>query len=100
MPSQNGIEGLRNQIETGKRKSRFSIFYRKYAEQTSTKVNVPIVKAYQSSLRVYADADETELMKMAVRMPDTMKIERDEIDENDWYKSNRYRRSVAKHLEL
>jgi uncharacterized protein YicC (UPF0701 family) len=23
-------------------------------------------------------------MKMAVRMPDTMKIERDEIDENDW----------------
>jgi uncharacterized protein YicC (UPF0701 family) len=23
-------------------------------------------------------------MKMAVRMPDAMKIERDEIDENDW----------------
>jgi uncharacterized protein YicC (UPF0701 family) len=33
---------------------------------------------------VYADADETELMKMAVRMPDALKIERDEIDENDW----------------
>jgi uncharacterized protein YicC (UPF0701 family) len=48
-------------------------------------VNVPIVKAYINQLReVYADADETELMKMAVRMPDTMKIERDEIDENDW----------------
>jgi hypothetical protein len=26
-------------------------------------------------------------MKMAIRMPDTMKIERDEIDENDWTKS-------------
>jgi uncharacterized protein (TIGR00255 family) len=33
---------------------------------------------------VYADADETELMKMAIRMPDTMKTEREEIDENDW----------------
>jgi hypothetical protein len=33
---------------------------------------------------IYADADQTELMKMAVRMPDAMKIERDEIDENDW----------------
>jgi hypothetical protein len=48
----------------GKRKSRFSIFYRKYMEQTSTKVNVPIVKAYN---RLKFDADETELMKMAVR---------------------------------
>ena len=28
--------------------------------------------------------DETELMKMAVRMPDALKTERDEIDENEW----------------
>jgi uncharacterized protein (TIGR00255 family) len=33
---------------------------------------------------VIADADETELMKMAVRMPDALKTERDDIDENDW----------------
>jgi ATP phosphoribosyltransferase len=33
---------------------------------------------------VYAEADETELMKMAVRMPDALKTEREEIDENDW----------------
>jgi uncharacterized protein YicC (UPF0701 family) len=47
-------------------------------------VNVPIVKAYINQLKdIYAD-DQTELMKMAVRMPDAMKIERDEIDENDW----------------
>lgn len=79
--------GLRNQIalvlERGK--IDFSVFIESTAEQTSTKVNVPIVKAYINQLRdVYADADETELMKMAVRMPDTMKIEREEIDENDW----------------
>ena len=79
--------GLRNQIalKLERGKVDFSVFIESTAEQTSTKVNVPIVKAYISQLReVYADADETELMKMAVRMPDTMKIERDEIDENDW----------------
>ncbi|MES2805061.1 MAG: YicC/YloC family endoribonuclease [Bacteroidota bacterium] len=79
--------GLRNQIalKLERGKVDFSIFIESTAEQTSTKVNVPIVKAYINQLReVHADADETELMKMAVRMPDTMKIERDEIDENDW----------------
>lgn len=79
--------GLRNQIalKLERGKVDFSIFIESTAEQTSTKVNVPIVRAYINQLReVYADADETELMKMAVRMPDTMKIEREEIDENDW----------------
>ncbi|WP_291098383.1 MULTISPECIES: YicC/YloC family endoribonuclease [unclassified Flavobacterium] len=79
--------GLRNQIalKLERGKVDFSIFIESTAEQTSTKVNVPIVKAYIEQLRaVYADADETELMKMAVRMPDTMKTEREEIDENDW----------------
>ncbi|MBG6110900.1 uncharacterized protein (TIGR00255 family) [Flavobacterium sp. CG_9.10] len=78
---------LRNQIalKLERGKVDFSIFIESTAEQTSTKVNVPIVKGYINQLReVYADADETELMKMAIRMPDTMKIERDEIDENDW----------------
>ncbi|MBP6040653.1 MAG: YicC family protein [Flavobacterium sp.] len=79
--------GLRNQIalQLERGKVDFSIFIESTAEQTSTKVNVPIVKAYMEQLRaVYAEADEVELMKMAIRMPDTMKTEREEIDENDW----------------
>ena len=79
--------GLRNQIalKLERGKIDFSIFIESTAEQTSTKVNVPIVKAYINQLReVYPDADETELMKMAIRMPDTLKTEREEIDENDW----------------
>jgi len=79
--------GLRNEISLALERGKidFSIYIESTAEQTSTKVNVPIVKAYMAQLReVYVDADDTELMKMAVRMPDTMKIEREEIDENDW----------------
>jgi len=79
--------GLRNEIalKLERGKIDFSIFIENTAEQTSTKVNVPIIKAYIAQMKaVIADADETELMKMAVRMPDALKTERDEIDENDW----------------
>ena len=79
--------GLRNLIASKLERGKidFSIYIESTAEQTSTRVNVPIVKAYINQLReVYADADETELMKMAVRMPDALKTERDEIDENEW----------------
>lgn len=79
--------GLRNQISTALERGKidFSIYIETSAEQTTSKVNVPIIKAYINQLReVYANADETELMKMAVRMPDALKTEREEIDENDW----------------
>jgi uncharacterized protein (TIGR00255 family) len=79
--------GLRNQIalKLERGKVDFSIFIESTAEQTSTKVNVPIVKAYINQLReLHSAADETELIKMAIRMPDTLKTEREEIDENDW----------------
>jgi uncharacterized protein (TIGR00255 family) len=79
--------GLRNQIalKLERGKVDFSIYIESTAEQTSTKVNVPIVKAYINQLReVNPYAEETELMKMAIRMPDTLKTEREEIDENDW----------------
>lgn len=79
--------GLRTQIAAALERGKvdFSIFIESTSDQTSTKVNVPIVQEYMNQLKaVYADADATELMKMAVRMPDALKTERDEIDENDW----------------
>jgi uncharacterized protein (TIGR00255 family) len=79
--------GLRNEIAARLERGKvdFSVYVEMTGEQTSTKINVPIVKAYIQQMRaVIADADETELMKMAVRMPDALKTERDEIDENDW----------------
>ncbi len=79
--------GLRTQISTKLERGKidFGIYIESTSEQTSTKVNVPVVKNYIAQLKeVYPDADETELMKMAVRMPDTLKTEREEIDENDW----------------
>ena len=79
--------GLRNQssqrLERGK--VDFSLYVEVTGEETTSKINVPIVKGYINQMKaVIPNADETELMKMAVRMPDALKTERDEIDENEW----------------
>lgn len=79
--------GLRNEVaallERGK--IDLAVYIELTGEQTSTKINVPIVQAYMQQMKaVLPQADETELMKMAVRMPDALKTEREEIDENDW----------------
>lgn len=79
--------GLRNQIsqQLERGKIDFSLYIEVTGEETSTKINAPIVKAYISQMReILSDADATELMKMAVRMPDALKTERDEIDEKEW----------------
>ena len=62
----------------------FNLFIEMTGEATNTKVNAAVVKEYISQLRSVTDGDETELLKMAVRMPDALKTERDEIDDNEF----------------
>ena len=79
--------GLRTQLgqilERGK--IDLSIFVELTSEETSTKINAPIIKNYIQQMKaILPFADETELMKMAVRMPDALKTERDELDPKEW----------------
>ncbi len=78
---------LRNQIaqELERGKVDFSLYVEVTAEETSNKINAPIVMAYINQMKaILPEADETELMKMAVRMPDSLKVERVELDESEW----------------
>ncbi|MBB1149167.1 MULTISPECIES: YicC/YloC family endoribonuclease [unclassified Myroides] len=78
---------LRNQIaqELERGKVDFSLFCEITAEETSSKINAPIVLAYIEQMKaIIPNADETELMKMAVRMPDALKVERNDFDEEEW----------------
>ena len=79
--------GLRNQISQRLERGKidFSLYIEVTGEETTSKINVPIVKGYINQMKaVIPNADETELMKMAVRMPAALKTERDEIDPNEW----------------
>ncbi|MBE7629817.1 YicC family protein [Tenacibaculum piscium] len=73
----------------------FSIYVEMTAEQTSTTVNKIVVENYieqlknslGNSLGNISTIDENqkiEFLKMAIRMPDALKTEREELDENEW----------------
>ncbi|MCD8421815.1 YicC/YloC family endoribonuclease [Tenacibaculum finnmarkense] len=65
----------------------FSIYVEMTAEQTSTAVNKAVVANYVAQLKNTLESSENqeiELLKMAIRMPDALKTEREELDENEW----------------
>jgi len=79
--------GLRKLIgkQLGRGKIDFSIYVETTGEETTTQLNKPVVKQYIKQLKeVVNEGLETELLKMAVRFPDALNTERDEIDENEW----------------
>ena len=63
----------------------FSLYVEVTGEETTASVNPVVVKKYMEQLRQIANADDDELLKMAIRMPDTMKTEREEIDETEFF---------------
>ncbi len=62
----------------------FGLYVEITAEETSNKVNEGVVKEYMKQLSVIHPGDATELLKMAIRMPDALKTEREEIDEKEF----------------
>ena len=65
----------------------FSIYVEMTSDETSTKVNNSVIKQYIAQLRNTLNidsAEDVELLKMAIRMPDALTTEREELDENEW----------------
>jgi len=65
----------------------FSIWVEMTADETSTEINHGIVKQYMQQMRNIVQtgtSDDVELLKMAIKMPDALKTEREELDENEW----------------
>jgi len=53
-------------------------------EATSTQVNEALVKQYIRQLANVVNGDPVELLKMAVRMPDALKMAKEELDEGEF----------------
>lgn len=73
---------IASKLERGK--VDFSLYMEITGEETSTQINKTVLKQYIKQLKEVVDGDETELLKMAIRMPDAITTERDEIDEDEW----------------
>ena len=65
----------------------FSVYVEMTADETSTVINKAVVNDYMQQLKnvlVYREYTDVELLKMAIKMPDALKTEREELDEGEW----------------
>jgi|TARA_B100000497_G_scaffold124803_1_gene160074 uncharacterized protein (TIGR00255 family) len=62
----------------------FSLYMEMTGEETSAQINEGVLKKYMNQLKNIVHANDTELLKMAIKMPDALKTEREEIDEKEW----------------
>ncbi len=62
----------------------FSIYVEDNGDATSSKVNENVVKEYMRQLKNIVDSNDVELLKMSIRLPDSLKTEREELDEQEW----------------
>ncbi|RNC88350.1 MAG: YicC family protein [Winogradskyella sp.] len=63
----------------------FSLFVEITGEDTSSKINKTVVQEYIKQLKDVVDGgDTTEMLKMAIRLPDAVTTERDDINEEEW----------------
>ncbi|MBT8262612.1 MAG: YicC family protein, partial [Bacteroidia bacterium] len=88
----------------------FNLFVELTGESSNSMVNEAVVKQYMGQLSEISDGDATELLKMAIRLPDALKTEREEIDQSEFNQIieavdaaleaiNNYRSSEGKALE-
>lgn len=62
----------------------FNIQVQSAGSETVTQLNKAVVKSYIDQLSDIVDGDRTELLKMAVRLPDALKTEEETIDEQEY----------------
>ena len=64
----------------------FGLYVEITGEETSTVINKAVVKEYMDQLANIHDGAPTDLLKMAIRMPDALKTEREEINDEEFSK--------------
>ncbi|MGB0777579.1 MAG: YicC/YloC family endoribonuclease [Flavobacteriaceae bacterium] len=62
----------------------FSIYVENTAEETSSQINLPIVNEYIAQLSQIQSSSDSDLLSIAMRLPDAMKTTREEFDEEEW----------------
>lgn len=88
----------------------FSLYIETTSDDTTSAINSEVVKSYMQQLKKVVASDDTELLKMAIKMPDALKTVREEIDETEYdsilntlkealVEINRFRTDEGKALE-
>jgi uncharacterized protein (TIGR00255 family) len=62
----------------------FGLYVEITGDEVSSVVNEGVVRQYIKQLRSIADGDDIKLMEMALRLPDALKTEREDIDDSEY----------------
>ena len=62
----------------------FGLYVENTGDETSALVNEAVVRQYMKQLETIAKGDDFKLLEMALRLPDAMKTEREDIDEEEY----------------
>lgn len=88
MPSMYRAKELELRKRIGARLGRGKIDFSLYVEfnkgEAPAKINSEVVKSYMEQLQSITPSDSVELLKMAVRMPDAVSTDREDIDADEW----------------
>ena len=74
---------IANRLKRGK--VDFALYMEITGESATSHINVGVVKQYMEQLKVISDVDEDDLLTIAMRLPDVVSTEREEIDETEWH---------------
>lgn len=62
----------------------FGLYVERTGEETSSEINETVVRNYMAQLGRIAPGEEVRLLEMALRLPDALKTEREEIDSEEF----------------
>lgn len=79
----------------------FSIYIEMTFDEAPSKINKKVVASYIQQLKNVVQAGSThdlELLQMAVKMPDALKIEREELNQEEWTQINNHINEAIKEI--
>jgi uncharacterized protein (TIGR00255 family) len=76
-----------------------SLFMEITGEETQANINPHVVRKYIKQLEDLVPGDSMELLKMAVRMPDAISTDREEIDAKEWQAINQHIEEALQNIE-
>ena len=78
--------GLRKLISSKLKRGKvdFLLYFENTGGETFASVNTKVINNYMKQLEELAAGDEMQRLQMAIKMPDAISTERDEIDETEW----------------
>ncbi len=62
----------------------FSLYVEITGDETTSQINDAVVRHYMKQLRTIADGDDLRLMEMALKLPDTLKTDKEEVDPEEY----------------